>query len=277
MEIVVAWLTIFVVFGLITGLVYPPLALPFTKDKTRKKALIIYGYALFLTLALGVVFIRGTNLESRLFVLFFFSLIALGAGLLYPPLVLPWKKDPVKKSVALFYLPPIVILTLAMFYTKATVRVDPRYALTRSEMIEAAPERLIEYTAASVLKGENNMGQPRVKRITVEESGGGYEVSVEYNMDDVMFKGLFKLQLGADMTKVYKALYTSVYDVDKVRVSAFLLEGGRESDSPPELIGTTSLDREQAQGVDWDEKTHVLEAEVMPKAWNEEYMHPEYE
>ena len=277
MEIVVAWLTLFVVFGLIAGLVYPPLALPFTKDKTRGKALVIYGYALFVTLALGVVFIRGTNLESRLFVLFFFCLIALGAGLIYPPLVLPWKKDPVKKSVALFYLAPAVLLTLAMFYTKVTVKVDPRYDLSQVEIAEASPERLIEYTAASVLKGENNMGQPRVRRISVEESRGGYEVSVEYNTDDVMFKGLFKLQLKADMTKIYKALYTSGYDIDEVTVSAFMLEGGRESDTPPELIGTTSLDKEQAQGVDWDEKTHVLEAEVLPKAWNEEYMHPEYE
>ena len=281
MDILVAWLSMLALFGLITGLVYPPLVLPFTKDKTRKKALSIYGYAFFISMVLGVIFIGVANLETKFFVLFFLSLIALALGLAYPPLMLPWMKEPSKKSVALFYLPAVVLLTVGMYYAKATAPVDPRYDLSLTEMSEAPQERLIEYAGASSLKGDNNVGQPRVRLIEVVEpeigSGGGYKVLVEYNSDDVVFNSLFKFQLRTDMTKVYRALYTGGYDIDEVTVTAYLTKTGRESGSLPVLISTTSLGRQSAQGIDWDEKTEVLESEALPAAWKVEYVNPEYE
>lgn len=281
MDVLVAWLSMLAVFGLITGLVYPPLVLPFTKNKTRKKALSIYGYLFFISMVLGVVFIGVANLETKFFVLFFLSLIALALGLIYPPLMLPWMKEPSKKSVALFYLPAVVLLTVGMYYAKATAAVDPRYDLSLTEMSEAPPERLIEYAAASSLKGDNNVGQPRVRLIEAREpeigGGGGYKVLVEYNSDDVVFNSLFKFQLRTDMTKVYRALYTGGYDIDEVTVTAYLTKTGRESGSPPVLISTTSLGRQSAQSIDWEEKTEVLESEALPDAWKVEYVNPEYE
>jgi hypothetical protein len=71
------------------------------------------------------------------------------------------------------------------------------------------------------------------------------------------------------MTKVYKAVYTSGYDVRNVTVTAYFPVGYREREEPtdPVPVLTTSLDAEPAAKIDWGANVYDLEAGVVPKAW----------
>jgi hypothetical protein len=280
MEIIVAWLTIASLIMIVVGLIDPAIALPWSREKTRKKAAMVYGYAFFATVALSIVFFPRTNLESRLYALFFLCIAALAAGLANPRLVLPWAREASRSGVLLFYLPPAVLLIAAMVYANASRQVDPRYYIPPAEIETAGPVRTLRYRAAAELKGQNNMGLDRVRKIEVKEApGGGYEVLVEFNIDDVMLPTLFRIKAESDMTKVYKALYTSGYDVKNATVTAYFPVGYREKaePTPPVPVLTTSLNAARASKIDWGGDAYKLESEVLPKTWKTEYKREGFE
>ncbi len=278
MEIVIAWITIASLIMFMLGLIDPGTALFWVRgEKTRKRAAIVYGYVFFVMIAVGVVFFPRTNLESKLYTLLVFCVIALGAGFINPSLVMPWSRTATKTTVAFFYLPPSLLLVGALFYAGMSKSVDPRYDIPEYDMSEAGEPRLIAYRAASVLKGENNLGASRVRKVGVTDAaGGGYDVLVEYNMDDVMFARFFKLKAEADMTAIYKTLYSSGYDIKKVTASAYFPVGDRDKDNPPVVVWTTSLGREEADKIDWEKSVYELEGETLPRAWKTEYLLPGY-
>jgi hypothetical protein len=274
MEIIAAWLTIASLIMIVVGLIDPAIALPWSREKTRKRAAMVYGYAFFALVALSIVFFPRTNLESRLYALFFLCIAALAAGIANPRLVLPWAKDATRSAVLLFYLPPVVLLVAAMVYANASRQVDPRYDIPPAELSAADEVRTLKYRAAAELKGQNNIGLDRVRKIEVKEApGGGYDVLVEFNIDDVMLPTLFRIKAESDMTKVYKALYTSGYDVKDATVTAYFPVGYREKaePTPPVPVLTTSLDSAQASKIDWGGNLYELEAEILPKTWDTEY------
>lgn len=278
MEIAIAWLTIASLIMLMLGLIDPGTALFWSKEKTRKRAAMVYGYVFFVMIALSVIFFPRTNLESRIYTLMIFCVIALAAGFVNPRLALPWMRFATKKSVALFYFPPLVLLGAAVFYAGMSKPVDPRYDIPAYEMSEAGEPELIEYSAASVLRGENNIGVGRVREVQVTDApGGGYDVLVEYNMDDVVFVSFFKLKAEEDMTRIYKALYTSGHDIKNVTVTGYFPVGDRERKNPPVPVWTTTLGGAAARNVEWGEKDYKLSNEVLPKVWKTEYLHKKYE
>jgi len=270
MEVIIAWLTIASLILIVVGLIDPAIALPWSREKTRRRAAMVYGYAFFAMVALSIVFFPRTNLESRIYALFFLCAAALAAGLAYPKVVLPWARDASRKAVLLFYLPPAVLLIGAMLYANASRQVDPRYYIPPDGLAGADQVETLKYRAASELKGQNNIGLDRVRKIDVSEArGGGYDMLVEFNIDDVMIPSLFKLKAESDMTNVYKAVYTSGYDVKNVTVTAYFPVGYREKEgvTPPVPVLTTSLGAAGAAGVDWSLPPYELESNVMPKVW----------
>ena len=270
MEIIIGWLTIASLILFVVGLIDPMIALPWSREKTRRKAAIVYGYAFFAMVALGIVFFPRTNLESKLYALFFLLIAALAAGLAYPRAVLPWTREASRKAVLFFYLPPFLLLIGAMVYANASRLVDPRYYIPPGELAGADQVKTLKYRAASELKGQNNIGLDRVRKIEVSEAGGGgYDVLVEFNIDDVMVPSFFKLKAEDDMTKVYKTVYTAGYDVKNVTVTAYFPVGYREKEgeTPPVPVLTTSLDAAAASGVDWSMSPYELGSSVLPKVW----------
>lgn len=270
MEVIIAWLTIASLILLVLGLIDPAIALPWSMEKTRRRAAMVYGYAFFAMVALSIVFFPRTNLESRLYALFFLCLAALAAGFAYPNIVLPWARDASRKAVLLFYLPPALLLIGAMVYANASRQVDPRYYIPSDELAGADQVKTLKFRAASELKGQNNIGLDRVRKIDVTDAeGGGYDVLVEFNIDDVMIPSFFKIKAESDMTNVYRAVYTTDYDVKNVTVTAYFPVGYRESESvtPPVPVLTTSLDAAAASGVDWSLSPYELETNVLPKLW----------
>jgi hypothetical protein len=280
MEIAIAWLTIASLIMIVVSLIDPAIALPWMTVKTRKKAVMLYGYAFFALVALSIAFFPQTNLESKLYALFFLCIAALAAGLANPSLVMPWTGGATKKGVLLFYIPPAVLLVFAMVYASATRPIDPRYYIPPDELVSAAQVNLIEYKAAAELRGQNNLGLERVKNIEVKDArGGGYDVLVEFNMDDVMLPSFFKIKADSDMTKVYKAIYSGGYDVKKVTVTAYFPVGYRKKEAPtaPVPVFTTSLGSAEASKIDWEGNVYLLESEILPKAWKTEYKLPGFE
>lgn len=275
MEVVIAWLTIASLILFVIGLIDPAIALPWSRERTRKRAAMVYGYAFFAMVALGIVFFPRTNLESRLYALFFLLIAALAAGLAYPPVVLPWVRDASRKAVLFFYLPPVVLLICAMVYANASRQVDPRYYIPPGELAGADQVKTLKYRAASELRGQNNIGLDRVRKIEVSEAkGGGYDVLVEFNIDFII-PSLFSLVAQSDMMRVYKAVYTTGYDVKNVTVTAYSPGGYREmeGETPPAPVPvmTTSLDADTAAGVDWSLSPYELQSSVLPKVWKVGY------
>lgn len=274
MEIIIAWLTIASLILIVLGLIDPTIALPWSREKTRKRAAFVYGYVFFALVALSVVFFPRTNLESRVYALFFLLLAALAAGLVYPKIVMPWAKDPTKKGVLMFYIPPAVLLICAMVYANAAREIDPRYFIPPGELESADPVSVIKYRAAAELRGQNNMGLDRVGKIDVKDApGGGYDVTVEYNIDDVMVPSFFSLKAASDMAKLYRAVYTAGYDVKNTTVSAYFPVGYRDKTEPvpPVPVLTTSLGGQEAGKIDWDRNPYELESDVLPKVWKTGY------
>ena len=280
MEIIIAWLTIASLIMIVVSLIDPAIALPWMRVKTRKKAVMVYGYAFFALVALSIAFFPRTNLESKLYALFFLCIAALAAGLVNPSLVMPWTGGATKKGVLLFYIPPAVLLVGAMVYASATRPVDPRYYIPPGELDGAAPLSMIEYKAAAEFRGQNNLGLDRVKNIEVKDArGGGYDVLVEFNLDDVMLPSFFKIKAESDMTKVYKTIYSGGYDVKNVTVTAYFPVGYRKKEGPtaPVPVFTTSLGSAEASKIDWEGNIYLLESEILPKAWKTEYKLPGFE
>jgi len=270
MEVIIAWLTIASLIMIVVGLIDPAIALPWSGEKSRKRAAAVYGYAFFAMVALSIVFFPRTNLESRIYALFFICIAALAVGIAKPRLLLPWASVPTRKGVLMFYIPPAVFLIGAMVYANASRPIDPRYYIPPGELGGADQVMTLKYRAAAELKGQNNIGLDRVRKIEVKEAaGGGYDVLVEFNIDDVMLPDFFRLKAESDMTKVYKAVYTSGYDVRNVTVTAYFPVGYKERAEPtdPEPVLTTSLDAQGAAKIDWGASVYELEAEVVPKAW----------
>ena len=279
MEVIIAWLTIASLILIVVGLIDPAIALPWSRVKTRRRAAAVYGYAFFAMVALSIVFFPRTNLESRVYALFFICIAALVAGIASPRLLLPWAKNPTRQGVLMFYIPPAVFLIGAMVYANASRPVDPRYYIPPGDLGGADQVSTLKYRAAAELRGQNNIGLERVKTIEVKgAAGGGYDVLVEFNIDDVMLPDFFRLKAESDMTNVYKALYTSGYDVKNVTVTAFFPIGYREKETPvdPVPVLTTSLDAAGAAKIDWGANIYDLEAEVVPKAWKTLFTHKGY-
>ena len=270
MEVIIAWLTIASLIMIVVGLIDPAIALPWSREKSRKRAAAVYGYAFFAMVALSIVFFPRTNLESRIYAIFFICIAALAVGIAKPGLLLPWASVPTRKGVLMFYIPPAVFLIGAMVYANASRPIDPRYYIPPADLGGADQVKTLKYRAAAELRGQNNIGLDRVRKIEVKEAaGGGYDVLVEFNIDDVMLPDFFKLKAESDMTKVYKAVYTSGYDVRNVTVTAYFPVGYREREEPtdPEPVLTTSLEAAGAAKIDWGANVYDLEAEVVPKAW----------
>lgn len=262
---------------MVLGLIDPILAMPWSRERSRKKAVMFYGFVFFITLALNIIFFPMTNLESKVYALFFFCLILLAIGLISPRAVLPWSRSPSKAAVAMFYLPPALILIGAMVYAGAANPVDPRYDVPGGDLAGVDPVTAVKYLAAAELRGDNNIGLERVRKIDVKETpGGGLDVKVEYNIEDVLMKELFRAKADSDMAHVYKALYTGGYDVKNVTITAYYPVGDRASRPPPVPIFTTSLDSGAASKVDWQHHMFELESDILPKLWKVKFAHQDF-
>lgn len=262
---------------LVLSLIDPSLALPWSKEKTRRRGISVYGCAFFASIALYIVVYPATNLESRVISLLVLCVVFLAVGLISPGIVLPWSKSPTKLSVLMFYLPPALLLVAGVFYAVSSRVVDPRYDLPPGQAESADPVTALRYTAAYELRGESNIGLPRVRSIDVRPAeGGGYDVAVEYNMDNAGTKDLFKMMLKMDMGGLYRALYTSGHDVASATIIAYFPVDDPVGGEPPVRVFTTTLDKKAADEADWNAERTVLEMDILPTLWTETYVHPKY-
>ena len=277
MEVVINWISIASLMLLVITLVNPALALPWSKEKTRRRGISVYGCAFFASIALYIVVYPATNLESRVISLLFLCIVFLAVGLVSPGIVLPWSKNPTKLSVLMFYLPPALLLVAGVFYAVSSRVVDPRYDLPPGQVESADPVTALRYTAAYELRGESNIGLPRVRSIDVKPAeGGGYNVAVEYNMDNAGTKDLFRMMLKMDMGSLYHALYTSGQDVASAAITAYFPVDDPAGGEPPVRVFSTSLDKKTADQADWNAERTVLEMDILPALWTETYVHPKY-
>jgi hypothetical protein len=277
MEVVINWISIASLMLLVITLVNPALALPWSKEKTRRRGVSVYGCAFFASIALYIVVYPATNLESRVISLLVMCVVFLAAGLISPGIVLPWSKKPTKLSVLMFYLPPAILLMGGVYYAVSSRVVDSRYDLPPGQVESADPVTALRYAAAYELRGESNLGLPRVRSIDVRPAeGGGYNVAIEYNMDNAGTKDFFKVMLKMDMGNLYRALYTSGQDVASATITAYFPVDDPVGNEPPVRVFSTTLDKKAADEANWNAERTVLEMDILPGLWTETYVHPKY-
>jgi len=277
MEVVLNWISLASLMLLILSLIDPSLALPWSKQKTRRRGISVYGCAFFASIALYIVVYPATNLESRMISLLVLCIVLIAVGLISPGIVLPWSKNPTKLSVLMFYLPPAILLAAGVYYAVSSRAVDPRYDLPSGQVESADPVTALRYTAAYELRGESNIGLPRVRNIDVRPAaGGGYDVDVEYNMDNAGTKDLFRMMSKIDMGNLYRAFYTSGQDVASATITAYFPVDDPVGGEPPVRVFSTTLDKKTADKADWTTERTVLEMDILPSLWTETYIHPKY-
>ena len=277
MELVLNWISIASLMLIVLSLVDPAIALPWSKVKTRKKAISVYGCAFFASIALYVVIYPATNLESRITSLLILCILFLAIGLASPGIVLPWSRNPSKSSVLMFYLPPVLFLVAGLYYAVHSRQIDPRYDLPAAEVESADPVRGLRYVVANELRGENNLGLARVRSIDVTPTDGvGYDVKVEYNIDNAGTKDLFRMLSKMEMGNIYRAIYTSGRDVASASITAYFPVSDPAGEEPPVPIFSTTLDKKTADEADWNADRAELEVDLLPGLWTETYVHPDY-
>lgn len=277
MELVLNWISIASLMLIVLSLVDPAIALPWSKEKTRRRGVSVYGCVFFVSIALYVVIYPATNLESRITSLLILCILFLAVGLASPGLVLPWSKNPTRSSVLMFYLPPVLFLVAGLYYAVKSRPVDPRYDMPAAEVGSADPVRAIRYAVANELRGENNIGRPRVRSIDVTPAKGvGYDVKVEYNIDNAGTKDLFRMLSRMEMGNLYRAIYTSGRDVASASITAYFPVADPAGDDPPVPVFSTTLDKKAADKADWNADRAELEIEILPELWTETYVHPDY-
>ena len=262
---------------IVLSLVNPAIALPWSKVKTRRKGVSIYGCIFFASIALYVVIYPATNLESRITSLLILCILFLAIGLASPGIVLPWSRNPTKASVLMFYLPPVLFLVAGLYYAVHSRQIDPRYDLPPAEVESADPVRALRYVVANELRGENNLGLSRVRSIDVTPTDGvGYDVKIEYNIDNAGTKNLFRMLSKMEMGNLYRAIYTSGRDVASASITAYFPVGNPAGDDPPVPVFSTTLDKKTADEADWNADRAELEIDILPGLWTETYVHPDY-
>jgi len=229
--------------AVLVGLVYPQAIVFWSNEKSRKRvlALSIWTFSLLFVLSTP-----GSAIDI-LYTLASLFLIFIPLALIFPWIVTPWSSRTSRKSVVGMCVLIMVVLATAIDILGEHAPVDPRYALTEEEFESASPGRRIMFLAASELKGESTS----IKDMAVTgHSSGGYVVEINLYEGSYDLPFLQKFTLSIKMTNIYKAVYTSGYNIREAGISVYIPSQGGED----ELLWKTVDDESEARRTNWNEQ-----------------------
>lgn len=206
-------------------------------------------------------------MDSLFLLLFFASIIALVVGLIKPTAFSRFLKDRAtrKGTATIFGIAAIVFFILFGVTTDSsspkqtadnTQSTNTTVATEQKEQQPAEPakpvseEDQIRNIVSSVLKGNNNMDQPHIRKIdVVKQVNGGWGVFVDYNADDNLTTNLRKTGIEKTMSEIYIALYTSNKDVQSASVAAYFPLVDKYGNESQEVVYKSILDKSEADKV----------------------------
>jgi hypothetical protein len=158
-----------------------------------------------------------------------------------------------------------------------SVENNPAPAQQTPPLAPVSEEEQLRQITSDVLKGDTNMGKPRLRKVeVVKQAAGGWGVFAEFNGDDNLTARMRKGGIETKMAEVYVALYTSGKDVQTASVAAYFPlvdKYGNESDG---IVYKTTLNRKEADKVNWGADNTTLRRSILPGIWTATLVHPEF-
>lgn len=214
------------------------------------------------------------------------SFIALIVGLFKPTAFSRWIKTPTRKKVGLIFGGLLFVFFIAFGMTT-----DTKPATTTpntQEQVETEPTTAPQAPALSEqdqvkaliteqLKGQNNMKKDNLKKLEViEQEGGGWAVTVDFNASDNLSTNLRKVGIEKQMSELYIALYKSGKDVRTATLTAYFPLQDQYGNVNDRAIYQSTLEKEEASKVNWNADQSSLKLSILPKVWTTTLLHPEF-
>lgn len=172
----------------------------------------------------------------------------------------------------------ILIISVIVGVAGGRTRIHQDKIANRQKQQSAKPltkKDAIHKLVADELKGKNNQGKGYIRNIKVVKSdNAGWDVYIEYNADENFTADMTRGGIEMAMCDIYKALYTSAFDIKLVRIAAYyplVDKYGNASDKP---VYTTVLKKEEADKFNW--KTDSPLTMLLPKVWKSVGIHGEF-
>lgn len=138
-------------------------------------------------------------------------------------------------------------------------------------------EEKINIILKDVLAEKTNMGVDKLMKVEVDESQDGSSVTVNFFANDNLTTNLQKVGIESDMSQVYISLYNlSELDIKSVTVSAYFNLIDKYGNTNPGVIYKSSLDKAEADKVNWGVDDSVLRVQVLPSVWVTEFVHNDF-
>jgi len=107
-----------------------------------------------------------------------------------------------------------------------------------------------------------------VKDVQVTKQGNaGYSVLVNTNEQPGVSNGQTKTGVMMDMGRIYTALYKQPVGVNQAAVVAYMDMVDKYGKTSNEVVMKTSLDKSEAQKVNWNLAQSTLDQDILPNLW----------
>lgn len=208
-------------------------------------------------------------------------LILLSAVFVLPPVYrwlsskLPWSLSRKVRAVlvAVLFFAGIILGGSRSSDVQIAASKTPTPGATASQGPTATPtpkseEGVIHQLVTEKLEGNNNMGKPRMRNLSIVKLPEGWNVVIEFNADDNLTKNLRKKGTESDMGEIYIALYgNGGLNIQNVTISAFFPLVDRYGNESDGIVYKTSLGASEASKVNWDADDLTLRASILPNVW----------
>lgn len=184
-------------------------------------------------------------------------------------LIWRWKKVNQAVKVVMICILWLGIFTLAALSEKpSTVAENSRPPVQQA--VPMTREEEIESSVRKSLSQKTNNSQDKVRKVSVTkaaESENEYIVFVEINADSNLNERLTQIGVYEDNTDVYSALYKQDSGVREASIAVYANTVDKYGNTQNSVIMKTSLDKVEAEKVNWDLDKASLASMVLPAVW----------
>ncbi len=132
-----------------------------------------------------------------------------------------------------------------------------------------SPEKKIEARVRSSVSSDI------IKDVQItKQYKGGYSVLVSTNEPGGFTNGQTKTAIWMDMGNIYTSLYKQPMGVNQAAVVAYTDLVDKYGKTSSQVVMKTSLDKSEAQKVNWNEVQSTLDLMILPKVWTTDEINP---
>ncbi len=277
------WFIAFFFLALVVGLIYPPLILFWTQNRTRAKAASFCVFGMLISFALTF-FTNNTDPEYSIFdrvvsLSFVFGII----GLIAPSLVIPVDIYQNRKVSSLVY------FSISFISAICLILVDTEWhnhelnnnTNTASSALNSNPspvskeEENLNKMIPLIVSGWAETNLPRLRMFNITHGiDGGYNIYIEINAKEDSGWKLWHSSLEREMSEIYLELYTSGYDIGRIKIAGYTALDDVNGFRHEVPIWITEMDRKTASKINWNADENDLQQTILPGRWTTTFAFP---